>query len=272
MNPSPFVLAHLLLLVGCGGSTAPASGPTGTAPAHHDDAHHEASHHDASHHDAKSHEAADHDAKPHTHRSTHGGIPAELGDVHAEAVISPDGVLFYLSDVDEKPLAADGWSGTAVLKVGGAVQTVDLVPMGDHLHALAKLEKGAPATVVLTVTKDGKARSASFETPGVGMAAHDHTSLHGGQVSMWGDFHLEYLGGGDTYRAWVTDAHRNPVREGVVATLTDGTNVVPLGFDAPTGLLTGKGPGAGTRPVTIDVTVGATKFTLAFNASGDTTP
>ncbi len=210
---------------------------------------------------------ADHDATPHTHAATHGGVSASLGDLHAEAVISPEGVLFYLSDVDEKPLLADGWSGTAVIKSGNEVQSVALMAMGDHLHAMAKLTKGAPASVVLTVTKDGKARSGTFETPSVGMAAHDHTSLHGGQVSMWGDFHLEYLGGGDTYRAWVTDAHRNPVREGVTGTLTDGATVVPLTFDATTGLLSGTGAGAGTRPVSVDVAIGATKFTLAFNAS-----
>jgi hypothetical protein len=207
-----------------------------------------------------------HDATPHTHASPHGGISHALGDIHAEAVISPDGILFYLADVDDKPLMADGWTGTAVTKSGNEVQTVELMPMGDHLHAMVKLTKGAPASVVLTVTKDGKARSGTFETPSVGMAAHDHTALHGGQVSMWGDHHVEYLGSGDTYQAWVTDAHRNPVREGVSGSLTDGTTVVPLRFDPATGLLSGKGAGAGTRPVSIDVSIGATKFTLAFNA------
>jgi hypothetical protein len=239
-------------LVACGGATtvAPAPAPDALPPA----------------------APSVHDATPHSHAPTHGGIATSLGDLHAEAVLSPEGVLFYLSDVDDKPLMADGWTGNALLKSGNAVQTVELMPMGDHLHAMAKLTKGAPASVVLTVSKDGKARSGTFETPSVGMAAHDHTSLHGGQVSMWRDFHLEYLGSEGTYRAWVTDAHRNPVREGVSATLTDGTTSVPLRFDPATGLLTGTGAGAGTRPVSIDVTVGTTTFTLAFNASGVATP
>lgn len=209
--------------------------------------------------------APGHGGGDHSHASPHGGIVQTVGSKHIEALMMPEGVMFYLSDGDQKPLPIDGYAGTAVIKGPEGVATVTLMPMGDHLHAAAKLAQGQPASVVLTVTKDGKAESASFATETVGLQSHDHTSLHGGQVGMWGDYHLEYAPKDDTYRVWVTDAFRAAVTSGITGSLKDGDTVVPLTPDAGAGMLSGKGAGAGTRPVMVDIQIGEKSFSLGFN-------
>ena len=93
---------------------------------------------------------------------------------HVEALKMPTGVMFYLEDADQKPLTVDGYTGNAVVKGPSGVVTVELMAMGDHLHAPAVLLQGQPATAVLTLKHDGKASSASFETQAVGLPSHDH--------------------------------------------------------------------------------------------------
>ncbi|MES2644253.1 MAG: hypothetical protein V4850_32505 [Myxococcota bacterium] len=210
--------------------------------------------------------AADHADGEHAHASPHGGEIKTVGNRHVEALFMPGGIMVWLTDTAEKPLPLDGITGSAVVKGPGGVETVTLAPMGDHLHAVAKLAQGEPATAVLTLTSSGKAESVSFETNAVGLQEHDHTSLHGGQVGMWGDYHLEYAPIDGEHRVWVTDAKRVPVA-GVTGSLTDGETAVPLTFDPATGKLAGKADGAGTRPVMVDVKVGETTFSLGFNAA-----
>ncbi len=210
--------------------------------------------------------SGDHAAGDHAHASPHGGEVKTVGERHVEARFMPGGVMFWISDANQKELPVDGFTGTAVIKGPQGVETVQLASMGDHLHAVAKLAQGDTASVVLTLTHGGKAESVSFESTSVGLAEHDHTSLHGGQVSMWGDYHLEYAPKDGEHRVWVTDAKRAAVTGAVSGSLKDGDTVVPLTFDPATGLLAGKGEGAGTRPVTVDVKVGETSFSLGFNA------
>ena len=207
------------------------------------------------------------ESKPHTHDAPHGGMIKSVGDTHVEALMMPEGVMFYLSDADQRPIALDGYTGSATVNGPNGVQTVDLMSMGDHLHAPVTLLQGQPATAILTFTKDGRAQSASFETQAVGLQSHDHTPLHGGQVGMWGNHHLEYAPEGDAYRVWVTDAHRAAVTQGVSGSLKDGDTVVPLSLDPTTGMLSAVGAGAGTRPVMVDVTIGDASFSLGFNAA-----
>jgi hypothetical protein len=207
------------------------------------------------------------ESKPHRHDAPHGGIVQTLGDIHAEALFMPAGVMFYLEDGAQAPLAVDGYTGSAVVKGPSGIVTVDLMAMGDHLHAPATLVQGQPASAVLTLTHEGKAVSASFDSTAVGLASHDHVALHGGQVGMWGEYHLEYAPKDGEYRVWVTDEHRNPVAGTVTGSVKDGATVTPLGA-GPDGALTGKGDGAGTRPVTVDVTVDGKAFSLGFNPAG----
>lgn len=106
--------------------------------------------------------------------------------MHVEALMTPAGVMFYVSDGAQNALPIAGYSGSAIVKGPAGVTTVDLAPMGDHLFAAATLADGQPATAVLTLTHNGKAVSASFESKGVGTAVpagtppeaggHDHAS------------------------------------------------------------------------------------------------
>jgi hypothetical protein len=252
------ILASLFVLTACSTSSPPATPDA----SHEGTEHHDGDHHDGDHHDG---EVVD-ESKPHHHDAPHGGIVQAVGDLHVEAMFMPEGVMFYVYGDGMKSIPLDGYGGSAVVKGPDGVQTVQLTPMGDHLHAAVKLTQGQPATAVLTVTKDGNAQSGSFETQTVGMQSHDHTSLHGGVVSMWGDYHLEYAPKDDEYRVWVTDEHRAAITGDVKGSLKDGETVVPLTFDTGTGMLSGKGAGAGSRPVMVSVSVGEKSFDLGFNA------
>ena len=206
-------------------------------------------------------------AGEHAHGAPHGGVVQALGDIHVEALMMPAGVMFYLSDREQQPLAVDGYSGSAVVNGPTGVTMAALMSMGDHLHAAAPLAQGKPASVVLTLTHDGKGTGASWETKTVGLQSHDHTALHGGQVSMWGHYHLEYAPKDGEHRAWVTDEHRNPVAGPVTGSVKDGATTLALSQDA-SGMLSVKGEGAGSRPVIIDVVVGDVRFSLPFTAVG----
>lgn len=210
--------------------------------------------------------AAHTDAGAHGHGAAHGGVQKELEGLHVEALAGADGVMFWVTDADARPLPPEGITGTAVVKGPNGVQEVTLMPMADHLHAPATLPLGQPATVVVTLTRDGKAQSASYEIAAVGLAAHDHTSLHGGVVGMWGDVHVEYLPGGGRYRVWVSDANRVPIHLPVHGTVTDGDQKIPLTDDGAGGL-SAPGADAGARPVDVDLTVGDASFSLRFNAA-----
>ena len=205
--------------------------------------------------------AAEHATAAHDHPAPHGGVVQVLGETHVEALLMPDGILFYLTDGKEGTLPVEGYTGTVVVKGPDGVVTVPLTPMGDHLHAAAKLAQGQPASAVLTLTRDGKAESGMFETKSVGMEAHAHTSMHGGDVIMRGNWHIEYVPVDGEYRVWLTDELRVAVTEGVTASVKDGDREIPLVLDPGTKMLSAKAEGAGTRPVTIQVKVGETSFT-----------
>ncbi|MFZ5480856.1 MAG: hypothetical protein ACOZNI_29115, partial [Myxococcota bacterium] len=208
----------------------------------------------------------EHAAGEHAHKAPHGGEVKSVGSVHLEAKFMPEGLLVWVTDKEEKALDTAAFAGaTAMVKGEGAPQNVPLAPMGEHLHAQATLKHGAPASAVVTITLDGKPQSVQFSTPAVGMAEHEHTSLHGGVVGMWGDFHVEYAPKDGEYRFFMSDPKRQLVTTDVSGSVKDGEKVIPLEFDAANGLLHAKGEGAGTRPVKLDVKVGDKAFQLAFN-------
>ncbi len=258
----------LLWMIACDSPPAPAGTPAAPAAPAHDHASHD--------HAAPAPPAAPaHDHAAHGHAAAHGGIQKELDGMHIEGLAMPDGVMFWLTDGDAKPLPLAGITGSAVIKGPEGVASVALAPMGDHLHAQAKLAQGQPATIVVTVTRDGKAQSATFDVAAVGLQSHDHTSLHGGQVGMWGDHHVEYLGRDGEHRVWITDEHRNTLKDGLAVALKDGDGAaLPLTPDA-TGMFFVRAEGAGTRPVMVEVTLGGTsltaepdkRFSLGFNAA-----
>lgn len=233
------MIATLLLLAACGGAPDP--------------------------------EAAPHvhgSAADHGHGAKHGGIQNELDGMHVEGLAQPGAVMFWVTDGDAKPLPLDGITGKATVKSPNGTEEVVLASMGDHLHGAANLQGGQSATITVELTRDGRTQSSTFQVASVGLKEHDHSSLHGGQVGMWGDHHVEYVGAEGEYKFWVTNATRVPVTSGLSGIVKDGETRIPLVADDPAGLLSAKGDGAGTRPVTVDVTVEGKTFTLGFNPSG----
>ena len=205
----------------------------------------------------------------HFHAGPHNGIVRTVGDLHVEALFMASGVMFYVSDKDENPLPVDGMTGQVTLQSPSGAATVDLMPMADHLHAPATLGEGQAASAVLTLTRDGKTiGSSSFETASVGLQSHDHTALHGGQVGMWGDYHVEYVGKDGEYQVWVTDATRNPITGAISGAVKTGDTAVALTSDGP-GTLVAKADGAGTKDVTVELTIDGQQLKLPFTANGD---
>lgn len=251
-------LLPLLLLIGCGAPAdvatpaAPAA-PTAPAPAHDEHAAEAAGH---------AHGEGD------GHAARHGGQQRELQGMHVEGLFQADGVMFYLADGDNNPLPTDGATGEAVISSGSSVVTAPLAPKGSALFAAATLESGKPASAVLTLTRAGQTQSASFDTNAVGTTFHDHTALRGGQVGMWGHYHVELLAKDGAYSVWVTDASRNPVTSGLSAVVVDGAQRLTLAADASGGGYTARAEGAGSRPVTVEIAVQDQKISLPFQAAG----
>ena len=76
-------------------------------------------------------------------KGLNGGPRVDVGIYHTELLV--DGtttVAVFLSDVDDKPIAAAGFKATAILVVGGKPVQVDLGPVGT-----SKLAGTAPSPV-----------------------------------------------------------------------------------------------------------------------------
>lgn len=238
-------LFSLLFLAACG-STPAVPAPAPAAPTEH----------------------GHHDAGAHTHNAKHGGDVKMVGDLHVEAVFSPEGVLVWLADKDEKTLDPTPYAGSAVVSGPGGASSTAMMVMGESLHAPVALEMGKPASAVITLTVGGQPQSLSFETPAVGLAAHDHTSLHGGTVAMWGDYHIEYAPAAGEYRFYITGATRAVLNTTVTGTVTDAGAELPLAYDAATGLLSAKAEGAGSRPVKLNLSIDGHSFSYPFDPRG----
>ena len=65
-----------------------------------------------------------HDAK-----AKNGGRITEAGAYHVEMVVKSDIVDVFISDESEKPVAASGFKGTAILMASGKSQRVVLAPV-----------------------------------------------------------------------------------------------------------------------------------------------
>ncbi len=206
---------------------------------------------------------ADHGGTAHAHGSGHGGEVKVAGAYHVEGRFLRSGLMVWIADAAEAPIDLATASGTAVIKGPAGVTTVLLASMGDHLHAAMTLPEGTAADAVVTLAIGGKAVSVDFRTAAVGsLAEHDHTALHGGVVSMWGDHHVEYVASADAVRFYVTDAKRVPVKAAVSGTATVAGKAVPLTFDAATGALSAAVAPSGL--VMLDAKVGDATFSLGF--------
>jgi hypothetical protein len=209
-------------------------------------------------------------AAAHTAAATHGGEVKVVGSLHVEARFFPSGVLLWITDAADRPVDLAGITGTAAVRGPDGATELPLMAMGDHLHVPAALVAEQPASAVVTLSVAKKPVRVAFSTPSVGRAraAHDHASLHGGVVGMWGDIHVEYAPGAGEYRFYVSDVARVTIGDGVSGVVKDDGSQAPLVFDAATGLLHAAGAGAGSRPVTLEVSVRGKSFSLAFPAAG----
>jgi hypothetical protein len=104
-------------------------------------------------------------ASAHDEKGPHGGRVADAGSYHAELVVKADVVDVFISDANEKPVAASGFKGTAILVAGGKSQRVVLAPVdgvrlsGSAAAALPSQPKG----VVQLTAPDGKTAQAKFD-------------------------------------------------------------------------------------------------------------
>ena len=104
-------------------------------------------------------------ALAHDAKGPHGGRIVDAGPYHAELVVKSDVVDVFLSDANDKPVAASGFKGTAILVADGKSQRVVLAPVdGTHLSgsATAALPNQAKGVVQLTAP-DGKTVQAKFD-------------------------------------------------------------------------------------------------------------
>ncbi len=102
-----------------------------------------------------------HDAK-----GKNGGRIADAGSsYHVEMVVKSDVVDVFISDANEKPVAASGFKGTAILVAGGKSQRMVLAPVdGIKLSgSAATVLPNQPKGVVQLTGPDGKTIQAKFD-------------------------------------------------------------------------------------------------------------
>ncbi|KZC01470.1 hypothetical protein ABID82_004307 [Methylobacterium sp. PvP062] len=94
----------------------------------------------------------------------HGGRVADAGDFHVELVAKGESVDVYVSDAKQKPVAAAGFKGTAILVVGGKPARVALEPAdGNRLTGKAAAALGdSPKGAVQLTGPDGATASGKF--------------------------------------------------------------------------------------------------------------
>ena len=101
----------------------------------------------------------------HGEKGPHGGRVADAVPYHVEMVVKSDIVDVFISDANERPVAASGFKGTAILVASGKSQRVVLTPAdgvrlsGNATAALPNQPKG----VVQLTAPDGKTAQAKFD-------------------------------------------------------------------------------------------------------------
>ena len=95
----------------------------------------------------------------------HGGRVMQAGDHHVELVANDAVVEVFLTDAGDKPIAATGFKGIAILVVGGKSTRVALEPTGDArlLGKAASAVPSRPVGVVQITKPDGKTAQARFD-------------------------------------------------------------------------------------------------------------
>jgi hypothetical protein len=94
-----------------------------------------------------------------------GGLRVDAGKYHTELLVDGStSVVVFLSDIDDKPIPAAGFKGTAILIVNGKPQRIELAPTGDSKltgTAALPVKRGTKGVVRLTAP-DGSTSQGKF--------------------------------------------------------------------------------------------------------------
>ena len=104
-------------------------------------------------------------ASAHDAKGMHGGRVVDAGSYHVELVVSSGAIDVFISDGSEKPVAASGYNGMAILVADGKSQRVVLTPVGGvRLSGTATAGlPNHPKGVVQLTAPDGKTIQAKFD-------------------------------------------------------------------------------------------------------------
>jgi hypothetical protein len=103
-------------------------------------------------------------AYAHETAGQHGGRVTDAGKFHVELVAKGETVDVFLTDEGQKPVAAAGFKGTAILVVGGKPARVPLEPAdGNRMTGKAATELGeSPKGAVQLTGPGGETASGKF--------------------------------------------------------------------------------------------------------------
>jgi hypothetical protein len=104
-------------------------------------------------------------ALAHEAKGMHGGRVVDAGSYHVEMVAKSSTVDVFISDTGEKPVAASGFKGIAILVAGDKPQRIVLEPVGGaRLTGSATVAlPNQPKGVVQLTAPDGKTVQAKFD-------------------------------------------------------------------------------------------------------------
>ena len=98
-------------------------------------------------------------------KGPNGGPVEDVAGVHAELVVSGNTVTFNILDEANKPVASQGFTGSALVVSGADRETVTLAPAGESAlqgDAKKSVAKGAAISVTIK-TAAGKSGQARFK-------------------------------------------------------------------------------------------------------------
>ncbi|WP_249133067.1 hypothetical protein [Bradyrhizobium sp. AUGA SZCCT0182] len=100
----------------------------------------------------------------HDHQGTNGGRVEDAGSYHVELVSKSEKVDLYISDANQKPIAATGFKAIGIFVVNGKAQRIAMEPAGSaRLSGTASDALSAqPKGVVQLTSPDGKTVQAKF--------------------------------------------------------------------------------------------------------------
>lgn len=91
-----------------------------------------------------------------------GGQQADAGSLHVEVVSKGTNLVVFLRDQADKPVAAEGYKGTAIFVIGGKPQRIPLAPAGENMlsgTAAVAIPSTIKGAVQITTPSGGTAQA-----------------------------------------------------------------------------------------------------------------